>query len=449
MSRVSDFCRSVGLARLGSDMFAIGLGQVFAFVYPLVSIPFLSRTLGAAGLGRALLAIATVQLIVLAVDFGFGMSAMRRVALAASRAELQRITFSTLVAKCLLLLVVALILAPLIIWVPMLHNDWQLYVVGTVLTIGAVAFPTWLLQGMGRMKTFALISASSRMLALAALLATIRSDDDIVLAVTWQFAPASIAALMSWLYLKRSGFPRFQMPRPVDVIEALRESWPLFISSAATTVVASMNTIFLGALSTIHQVAFYGAAERLSNAGRGIIGGVQQSLLPRMSVAVSDSHNRAMRRLIFLAVFSCYAIGGILLMAFAGVLIPWYLGGGFEAAIPVGRLLGLALAITGVSAALTLTLIARGHANISARVMVVAAAMHVVVLPIGCLVGGAIGASCAVIFTESAIAIMLALASNRLGPVLSVAATPDTAAAEVTSNPATINSFDPIPRPAQ
>lgn len=396
-----------GLARLGGDATTVAIGQMSAFVYPLISIPYLSRIFGTDGLGRLLLAMSIINVMVLVVDFGFGMSALRRVALAKTAGERSHIVSSTLAAKVLLLGCAVTVLGILVLVVPVLRAHWELYFIGSVLTLGAVAYPTWLLQGIGKIKTFAVFHAVSRLLALAGLLLTVRSDSDGTLAIFWQFAPATIAAVGSWIYLSAIGCHQIGRPTWWGAVSAIRESAPLFVGSVATIVISAMNTVFLGIFSTIQQVAFYGAGERLSNALRGVLGGVQQSLLPRVSASIGAPQGAALRRTVTTGLVAAYGLAGVGLTASASILVPWYLGHGFDAVIPVAQMLGAALCLTGTSTALTLLLIAHGQAKISSRVLLRAALLHLVILPIGCMNFGAIGAAGAVCLTELLIAIML------------------------------------------
>lgn len=404
-----------GIARLGGDATAVALGQMSAYVYPLISIPYLSRIFGTNGLGQLLLAMAIINVMVLIVDFGFGMSALRRVSLAKTVRERSHIVASTLAAKLLLLVGSASVLSVAVLLVPGLRDHWQLYLIGGALTIGAVVYPTWLLQGIGRVKTFAAVHALSRLAALGGLLLTVRSGSDGNLAVFWQFVPASIGAAATWLFLSAIGCRQVDRPTWSAALGALRESGPLFIGSVATIIISAMNTVLIGVFSTIQQVAFYATGERLANALRGVMGGVQQSLLPRVSASVGLEGGAALRRAVLTGLVATYGLAGIALTASSGFLVPWYLGHGFDAAIPVAQLLGVSVCITGVSTALTLLLIAYGQAAISSRVLVKAAVLHLIVLPLACIPFGAVGAAGAVCVTELFIALTLAWSFRVFG----------------------------------
>ncbi|WGW11721.1 oligosaccharide flippase family protein [Saxibacter everestensis] len=409
------FTRRVGLGRLTGDAGAVALGHLSAFIYPIVSIPFLSRLLGSHDLGRLIFAMAIIQVVIYVVDFGFGMSALRAVSVARSATERANIVGATICAKLLLLAACSVLLVPLIFLIPQLRADWPLYLIGVALVIGEAVFPSWLLQGLGRMKTFAVLTAVSRLLALVGLLLTVRSASDTALAMFWQFAPMVIAATLCWLHLRRLGLAQIHRPSLVLVRNTLRESSPLFVSSLATMVIGAANAVALGALSSMQQVAYFGTAERMSNAARGVLSGVQEAMLPRMTATeTDDSHDdSALRRTIMVALAGCYVVAGLTMIGTAHWLIPWYLGAGFDDAVPVARWLGVALCITGFAATFTLVLVARNEFGTLSRVMALSAVIHLVILPIGCAMFGGIGAAGAVVGTETCLAVMLAVAYRR------------------------------------
>ena len=402
-----------GLSRLGGDAAVVALGQLSSVVYPLISIPILSHILGTDGFGQLLLAMAIVNVLVLFVDFGFAMSALRRVSLALTVSARASIVAATVTAKALLFVGGGAVLGFIVLLTPGLRDHWQLYLIGILLTAGDVAYPTWLLQGIGRIKTFALLNAASRLIALGGLLLTVTSASDVSWAIFWQFAPATIAAMGSWIFLTKIRCHQMDRPTLKAAVSALKESFPLFIGSVATIVISAMNTVLLGAFSVIQEVAFYGAAERFSNALRGILGGVQQSMLPRMSASIGATDGRTLRRRILTGLIVAYGLAGIGLILTADVVIPWYLGDDYKAAIPVAKLLGVALCVTGVSTALTLALIAHGQARISSRVLIAAAVFHLILLPILCSNFGALGAAGGVCATEILIACLLGWSYRR------------------------------------
>lgn len=175
--------------RAGGDAAVIALGYLTSFAYPMVSLPFLVRTLGVAELGTVMLLLAVLQVVVHVTDFGFGISALRRASLAGDTRQRSRVLTETVLAKSLIWAMCAVVLLAAVLAAPGLREYAPATVLGLVLVLAGAWYPGWMLQALGRMITFAAVMALSRLAALAGLLLTVRDPDDGILAVGWQLAP--------------------------------------------------------------------------------------------------------------------------------------------------------------------------------------------------------------------------------------------------------------------
>lgn len=397
------------LRSTGIDAAAVGLGQIVAFAYPIVSLPLLARVFGADSLGRLIVVFAVLQLLVRFTDYGFSVSAVRRIAVAGSPGERSEIVSATLGAVAMLWATGAIVILTIVFIIPATRDQFWFYALGVLLIgSGSLGFPEWLLQGLRKLKLFALIKAVSRVLALAGLLITVRGKDDMAWAVVWQFAPMTIAGLIIWPVLAR---------RTVSVsIPAFRSSWATlvegrhpFYTSIAQAVVGSLPSLVLGAVSVPAQVAYYGSAERFGNAGRGILFATTDAMLPRMTDAAARSGTADVpqRTMIMSGLFGLFALGGTILAVAAGWFVPWYLGDGFGGVVPVARVIGLSLVITGGVGVLALALNAEHQYKTTARAMILGAGVHVVFLVPLAMTFGAIGAAWALALGEAFMLVLL------------------------------------------
>ncbi|WP_164514418.1 lipopolysaccharide biosynthesis protein [Brevibacterium aurantiacum] len=114
---------------IGGDALAVGLGQLAAFIYPIISLPMLTRLLGVNAFGRVVITVAVLQLLVRLCDYGFSVSAVRRMAMAKSERERSEVIFSTLLAVVLLWSTGACVLLLAVSIIPS-RDDFVLYLVG-------------------------------------------------------------------------------------------------------------------------------------------------------------------------------------------------------------------------------------------------------------------------------------------------------------------------------
>ncbi|HEY5981565.1 MAG TPA: lipopolysaccharide biosynthesis protein [Microlunatus sp.] len=407
--------RFADLRRLTGDAGLVTLGQLISYAYPIVSIPLLSRVLGIDGLGVFIVILATIQMLLVLTDFGFGFSALRRISVATSPQERQQVVSSTITAKLALWAAGAVVLLVVVLIVPSMLENLVLYVIGILLTVGAVFYPMWYLQGVGRLKLFALLTAGSRLVALAGLVLTVHSADDVALAVVWQFAPFLLSAVVFWIVLIAQRELRLRLSRPVEARAAVSDSVPLFINLISGQVIVNSSAILLGQLAGYRQVGLFGPADRLTSAIHGVLVAVEQAMMPRVAAAHTDPTVPSRRRAIMVGLIGCYALSGGLLALSAPWLIPWYLGDGFAEAIPVVQLMGLATMLSGVTRTFILDLVSAGRSRICSIVTMTGAGWHVLTATIGAWGWGAVGVAVAVCGTQLVMGASVVIADLR-GP---------------------------------
>lgn len=384
-----------------SDAMAVGTGYLVSFAYPVVSLPFLTRVLGSHAFGKLVFVLAVIQIVIYVTDYGFTVSAMRRIAVATAPATRNDIMSGTLGAKLALWVATSVTVLLIIRFVGSMHVGISVYLLGLTLILGKVAFPDWLLQGLGYAKLFAVVLSASRVFALAGLLLTVTDQSDLWLALVWQLAPWGIAAVMAWVTLAfrlHLDIPRINLAL---VWDALKDGRHLFLSNMADMGASAANTVALGGVSSPFQVGLFGAAERLGNAGRGVAGGIQDALIPRMVAAGFDDRGRSARRLISGLLIFVNTLGGLLLCVSAQWLIPFYLGSGYGGAVPVARLIGLSLCVAGGSAVFIIRAQAAHRFRAVAIISLVSAALHLGALTFLGYVYGARGAALALVITET------------------------------------------------
>ncbi|HEY5847780.1 MAG TPA: oligosaccharide flippase family protein, partial [Microlunatus sp.] len=300
------------LGRLSGDAGLVTLGQLVSYAYPIVSIPLLSRVLGIDGLGVFILTLAVIQILLVWTDFGFGFSALRRTSVATTPAERQAVASATITAKLALWVFGSVVLMVVVLLVPSMRAHLGLYVIGLLMGVGAALYPMWYLQGTGRLKLFALLTGGSRLVALVGLVLTVRSVDQIGLAVFWQFLPHVLCAVVCWAVINGQQDINLRLSGPTQARAALHDSLPLFVNLIGGQVIVNSSVILLGQLAGYRQVGLFGAADRLVSAIHGVLVAVEQAMMPRVSVAHERPHEPNSRKLILGALICCYGGAGFL-----------------------------------------------------------------------------------------------------------------------------------------
>lgn len=247
------------------DAFYLFLLQCVDKILPLFVLPYLMVTLGAEKYGYVGFSFALIQYLSTFVDFGFGLSATKRIAVARTqgRDALNRIFCATFYAKCILLLVgTTIVLGALLVIIPISqYLVTVLYsyplVLGTTLTL------SWFYQGIGKIRIIALITSICRVLVLPLIFIFVKTESDYNIAALVQASVYLLAGFIAILVIQRMRIVSLVAVSFHDIRVELKESCPLFLSSVATSMYTQLFTIILGIVSTPIIVGRYVAAERI------------------------------------------------------------------------------------------------------------------------------------------------------------------------------------------
>lgn len=232
------------------------------------------------------LAFSFIQFGVLLTDFGFNLSAVRDLAQVRDNPQAAAHIFWRVTwAKTLLMIASSLILLVLTYTLGNWKEHANVFLWSQLYIVSSVLFPYWYFQGLEKLRACAALSVFTRVVMLGFLLHWISGPQDVALAVILQAAPQILAGLIWW-------FSGWGAPKPMwvrvelhELKDALRSSWPFFISAISTSLYTYSTTVLLGlftAPATL-QVGLFTAASKLVYIAQGLLGPLLQATYPRIA----------------------------------------------------------------------------------------------------------------------------------------------------------------------
>jgi O-antigen/teichoic acid export membrane protein len=336
---------------LTENILALGALQMLNYAAPLITVPYLVRVLGPGYFGMVSFAQGIVLYFDFATDYGFNFSATRAIAACGDDAPaVSRIFWATLCAKCLLLCANGLLFALLVILVPQLRHAAALLTVTFLYVFGTTLFPLWLFQGLEKLKLAAALVGIARLFTVPALFLFVRGPGDYVKAGAIQASVEAVAALLALPWLIRGARLIFCKPSFSDIMDSLRQGWPLFLSGSALFVSTSNATVILGFTAGQVQVGYFSAADKLIKAAVAALNPIGQALYPHLTGIKAKSKDQALLliRKSFVAMGALALLISLVTLVFARPICDIVLGRSFSqsAAVlewlsPLPLLLGL------------------------------------------------------------------------------------------------------------
>ncbi|MCD6528116.1 flippase [bacterium] len=396
--------------RLTENFLSLSTLQVFNYLLPLITLPYLVRVLGPEKFGLIAFAQAFIWYFIILTDYGFNLSATREISINRENKEkIKEIFSSVMVVKFMLGALSFFILVLILIFVPKFKNDWLVYIFTFGMVIGQILFPVWFFQGMERMKYITILNIIAKGIFTICIFIFIRKMADylyVPLIISMGFL---VAGGLSLRIVSKDFGIKFILPSFEAIKYQLKEGWHIFISTAAISLYTTSNAFILGLFTNNTIVGYYSAAEKIVKAVQGLLTPVSQTVYPYFSKLYSIDKKRAaiiLRKALYLIGSITFLISGVVSM-FSPLISKIVLGPLFLESVPVLRILIFIVFAIGVNNILGIQgLVAFGHKEEFAKIVGFCSLFHLAIITILILQYSLIGVAIGTVITESLIGVI-------------------------------------------
>lgn len=292
--------KSTGLLRhkVVKNTAALFVVQISTYAAPLIVIPYLSRVLTVDHYGLIAFATSFNFYFMTLVEYGFNLTATRRIAIYRDEPEkISKIFSSVMAAKALLTVLGFLIMVTVVMATPKLRANFPLFCLAYLAVLGDLLFPLWLFQGLQKMENLVWRDLLSKLIALGLIFAFVRRDSDYMLAAGFQFGSTLLAGIIGLCTVPFITPARWVLPSLAETLTAMREGWPVFLSMAGVYLTDSTNILVLGLKAGPKDVGYYTASARLIVASRMLVQPVVTAVYPHISHMASKARRDALAAL--------------------------------------------------------------------------------------------------------------------------------------------------------
>lgn len=240
--------------------------QMFNTVVPLLTLPYITRILGTGQYGFFSIAINIIGYYQVIVEYGFAMSATRKVVLSDKSTDSLSKTFSTVFfSRCLLLL---MCFGITIIYI-VLNNKQMVQCVCLLILMltlfGNCIQLNWLFQGMQQMRYITIVSMISRSFTVALTFAFVKTVDDLYLYCFLYAVSPVISGILGIFFAKRYFHIHYVKVHLQDIWDELKSGWYIFTTQLSSKVFGAIGITFLGMFATAEEVGVYSAIQKIPN----------------------------------------------------------------------------------------------------------------------------------------------------------------------------------------
>ncbi len=312
----------------------LSLLQVAGYVFPLITMPYLARVIGAEGFGKIAFAAAIMVWFQTIADWGFCYTATRDVAKNRDDKEKVSEIFSNVFwARILLMFVSFVALSICVMTIPKLKENADVIMISFLMIPGHIMFPDWFFQAMERMKYITILNIISKTFFTIAVFLFIKEKQDYLLQPLFTSLGFVVSGIIAMYYILVKWKVRLQFTSLQAVFKTIKSSTNVFINNIVRNFYNAFSTILLGFLHGSIATGIYDAGRKFIQFGEGILGIVSRVFFPFVT-RKGDKHSTYAKLHISLSL-----IMAILLFIFAPLLIDLFFTKEFSKAIDVLRLM--------------------------------------------------------------------------------------------------------------
>lgn len=271
----------VGGSQLLKNILSLSVLQAANYLLPLLTIPYLVRTIGVENFGVLAFATAVNAYFILIADFGFNFSATRKVAsMGSDRRKVSQLYSAVVVVKAGLLVSCALMLFVLLFLTDAFGGYAAIFWLSFGVVVGNALMPIWLFQGLECMGYISILNIAAKIFFTICIFMFVDGASDTILVPLFTSLGYIAAAIFSLWLVSRELEIRFHRPSVGEIKSEILDGFHVFLSTLSISFYTTSATVLLGVFSNNAVVGQFSMADKIVQAVKGAYMPISQAFFP-------------------------------------------------------------------------------------------------------------------------------------------------------------------------
>lgn len=297
--------------------------QIFNSVVPMLTLPYITRILGASQYGVFSYALNIITYFQVFVEYGFGLSGARKVAIENTKSEIEALFSRILISRCFLSVISGTILLIITSVSDMDKVQVQTLEILFIMVIGTVFQQTWLFQGLQIMRFITITNVIARTISVICIFLFVKSSDQVLLYSFLYTITFLINGLMGFGLVTIKFRYRLRKVTINEIKEELRDGWYTFTTAIMTKIFTGIGVTILGYYGTDKDVGIYSAIQKIPQIMVLFFEPIGKIIYPYISVEFQKSLELGISKIkkIGIPVVTCFCSLGALIVCFSKPII--------------------------------------------------------------------------------------------------------------------------------
>lgn len=305
--------------------------QIMIMFIPLITTPYISRVLGASGVGTYSYAYSIANYYVLFIMLGLNNYGNRSIAKARdNKIELEKTFWSIYIMQFILGIVFNI---SYLLYCFTFSSNFYVSLAVSFYVISACFDVNWFFFGLEKFKLTVIRNTIIKILTTVCIFIFVRKSTDILIYCSIMTIGLLVSQLALWPYILKN--INFYKPTVKEITVHIKPNLFLFLTVIAVSLFKIMDKVMLGIMTTTTEVGYYESAEKIIAIPTALITSLGTVMLPRMTNMISNNNSQdkkliywSMLFAMFISTSMCFGIMGV-----SKEFVPLFYGDGFEKCI--------------------------------------------------------------------------------------------------------------------
>ena len=258
------------------------LMNIAKMVFPLVTLPYLTRVLTVECYAVVAYVKAVMQYVQIALIFGFTLSATKDIVnVNGDKKQIGRITGAVLEAKGILSGIAGVVLLVMTLLIPLLRDNPLYTFLAFINIVITEMLADFLFRGIDKMEVITIRFVVSKLISTLLTFVFIKNDADILLIPIFDILGSVVALALVLVEIMKMGI-RIEKAPLTEAINKLKESAIYFASDMATTAFGALNTLLVGIFVEKADVSYWSLCMQLVAAVQSMYTPITSGIYPSM-----------------------------------------------------------------------------------------------------------------------------------------------------------------------
>lgn len=308
--------------------------QLLVILVPLITTPYIARTLGAKGVGTFSYTNSIVQYFILFGCIGLNLYGQREIAYVQHDKKNRSIVFWELLI--LRIITISISIMVYLFTVVRIDKYSTIFIIMSLEILASLVDISWFFQGIEDFKKIVIRNLIVKIAGVLLIFLFIKNVEDLNLYVLIHSAVLFTGNLSTWIYI-----PKLVSRVSIHSLSLRRHIKPtlvLFLPQIATSVYTVLDKTMIGFITGIEEeVAYYEQGQKIVKIVLTLVTSLSTVMMPRIANLFKQNNLEKINDYIYKSFrFVCLLAFPMMfgLMAISSNIVPWFFGPGYEKVVP-------------------------------------------------------------------------------------------------------------------